>query len=585
MEELSAVGARPGCFFSADFVNITPWYGGRHTQDAVRCLDERCTKAYYSLPTARSVKGLLRWLTRAVVASFVPDDQLASHGYAAVECFPNCGSSKPGLVEAIFGTVEHARPGGQRVGSRAGALSVVVKPKLNCRSPVYAEYQDVLKLIKSIAGGKGWGVYSQKPSALLQELEDRGFRALRGEARPEDKAAGFAELFTVPRVLLNAQRLGKLRGKRQEEFARSLFEVQPLREGCVSMRVELYLDGDMLSGALEPARGEELAESVKRLEELLLVYGLLLFGIGKASSRGFGRFAPKSPRGNVHPLVEKAAARLEERDLEGFREECLGLAERALRALGVEAEARRTVASVPRISNAEVTLIERPAHPYPYASREAARVKPSKKPCSGDVLCVLSAVGKATLKSTWKAYWQSISGAEWGVTGPGFPFHTWGLGLPRAVCKGNSCTGYVVVDAESLGGAQGDVDYCLQRLSFRNDLKRWKSPLVLSPVPAGNGLGVAVVLLKRLDIKPFLSPEARRAVLAHVGIHQGSRYLHVIDVGRGASTTGWTEDCGSDPLGAADVSQRRVVALPGDAAELLVKVQELARDWVVYLLR
>jgi len=74
--------------------------------------------------------------------------------------------------------------------------------------------------------------------------------------------------------------------------------------------------------------------------------------------------------------------------------------------------------------------------------REIRLIKPVCAPIDGrkynvnSVEGVLSAIGLATLKSTWKAHCGNLRGS-------GREYHTWVLGLPRKV-KGKGYVGYVI---------------------------------------------------------------------------------------------------------------------------------------------
>lgn len=174
------------------------------------------------------------------------------------------------------------------------------------------------------------------------------------------------KLLAIPRFYLKA--MGR-KGMPPTQVMQELLKSQPMKPG-LRIRIRVY------------SRNKEIS----RLFVSAMIITLKLLGIGSAANRGFGRFK----------LVKTNYA------IEGISE------------------------------NVEPTRVKDDQFPRFPSKKEIREIKPvcalidGKKYTARTVEGVLSAIGIATLKSTWKAKCGNF-------TGSGREYHTWVLGLPREV--------------------------------------------------------------------------------------------------------------------------------------------------------
>lgn len=183
------------------------------------------------------------------------------------------------------------------------------------------------------------------------------------------------KLLTIPRFYLKAMGSSEMQ---PNQVMQELLRSQPMRPG-LRIRIKVY------------SKNKEIS----KLFVSAMIITLRFLGIGSAANRGFGRFK----------LVKVNYA------IEGIGE-------------NIKCE---------RIYDEQF-----PSFPSEQDIREINPVCASiggRKYTAGTVEGVLSAIGIATLKSTWKAYCGNFKGS-------GREYHTWVLGLPREVAG----KGYVGVD-------------------------------------------------------------------------------------------------------------------------------------------
>ncbi len=316
-----------------------------------------------------------------------------------------------------------------------------------------------------------------KFSKVIEALEVEGFRRLRGTYKlnttvywrqwhswaghlsslPDELVA----LLTVPRIRLALQGAGS---------PYDVYERIPLTPGA-RLAIEIYR-----------RPGTSLASDEASLAVSALLFTVAFIGLGKAASRGFGHFQVESvdvESGEVEAPIKHV--RFD--SLEGIKNafEILGekLLETTAKLLGYNsAELLKKVSDLQadtskvldfvKISRVPLFLtvithkqwIDRLKHPCPYALQEYSASslqncisnKVTITPTGSyhiDILYALSAVGKATLKNTWKKYHEVIGVRRRGnipvrVRDPGVAYHTWPLGLPRSVRRKN--TGYYIAE-------------------------------------------------------------------------------------------------------------------------------------------
>jgi hypothetical protein len=183
------------------------------------------------------------------------------------------------------------------------------------------------------------------------------------------------KLLTIPRFYLKAMGSSEMQ---PNQVMQELLRSQPMRPG-LRIRIKVY------------SKNKEIS----KLFVSAMITTLRSLGIGSAANRGFGRFK----------LVKVNYA------IEGIGE-------------NIKCE---------RIYDEQF-----PSFPSGQDIREINPVCASiggRKYTAGTVEGVLSAIGIATLKSTWKAHCGNLKGS-------GREYHTWVLGLPREVAG----KGYVGVD-------------------------------------------------------------------------------------------------------------------------------------------
>jgi len=551
-----------------EFINITPWWGGLEEPKTIRCLDNNCNEYQISLPRTSSVKGLLRWLMRIAVASYIPSTELEKYGYKIVDCFPTCLSTNenirklPGLIEVLFGTTRGNI-------ARQGAVNIIVKSRIICGKPFYASKYSIDKFVRELktitrkihAGileNLAYCILSKELVLINNRYQYYDERACRDVYRFE-YIRDFLKLFSIPRMALLSQGLFK----KFNVLSKELFELQPIRENCIKVNIMINVFPEKLR-IEEKSTKTNIAFKYQDAIELfrhLIELGLTFFGLGKASSRGFGRFVSKNddvigktdPRDALRNKVERVLKSTERLLIKYYKEENL---KKQLPIYKYE----NKYTKIPRLStllNKEynpIIWINNPRHPCLLPSRSLTtrsknnsiirRIENNIRnycspnsnpdPCK-DIIHYLSAIGKATLKSTWKLYWYYLQGnpririIDY-VKKPGFKFHTWCLGLPRSVDINPSKTyskqqekeprprhtGYEVVTLD-----KGIYKYDVVVKSISSMFKRWRSPIIFTPFPDKSG--ILVFWLPFNDVEIFVkgvSKGGKIAKLSHISFHE-----------------------------------------------------------------
>jgi hypothetical protein len=203
------------------------------------------------------------------------------------------------------------------------------------------------------------------------------------------------KLLAIPRFYLRAIGSSEMQ---PSQVMQELLKSQPMKPG-LKIGIKVY------------SKNKEIS----KLFVNAMLITLRLLGIGSAANRGFGRFRLVK----VNYAIEGIGKNVElsnPKDIDNFISEGIG-------------------------KNAECEKVYDEQFPRFPSEQEIRLIKPVCAPIDGrkytasTVEGVLSAIGLATLKSTWKARCGNF-------TGSGREYHTWVLGLPREV-KGK---GYVGVD-------------------------------------------------------------------------------------------------------------------------------------------
>ncbi len=402
--ELQSMG--PGPFARVTFENTTPYWGGGPEGYAIDCLDTDCRKWVFHPPTEASIVGRMRWLARITFASFVEDEELERKGYRA--------------VEERFHRVFNKLFGSSADNGNSSGLVIRVKPEkyptMSNPNSLYVKcFEDVLQEIKENC---------QSPSCInarkaIDNLRKAGSeRMSRGEGCEE----GIACLLTIPRFYLAA-----LSFENVCELSMHLFRGQPVKPGGLRITVELWESPHL-----------RLSSEEKLFALRLLVLTLSVLGLGKATSRGFGRFLPVENTS----LTSEFDGEIEYRAFEvlhgitkvrpdGILTELENLLHNAMvlayRKSGLEGDLLlyRRLTAVPRLSYV----------------LDNTRVVRSESFC-GSRLHDIIKIGKSTLKSTWKCLFPQVVTCS-GIAGRAHSagYHTWVLGFPRS---NKVKTGYVI---------------------------------------------------------------------------------------------------------------------------------------------
>ncbi len=230
------------------------------------------------------------------------------------------------------------------------------------------------------------------------------------------------KLFTIPRV-----KLLMMNAKSIEEIYAKI----PALSNSIELKVKVYVRKS----------ANVNTEALARLAVSTLVYALQVHGLGKAVSRGFGRFNIKEIRfsnivsrqsdyvSNIEKIINALSGekRAGELNLEKTIEKLIKLISsdlHELKLLGQGIRGSRYVIDVKIVGKESGGIIHPLAKPLRLLAgrvREyGARVKVI------DEIEALSAIGYATLKSIWKVIVERVN-----VKAHGAFLNTWILGLPR----------------------------------------------------------------------------------------------------------------------------------------------------------
>ncbi len=297
----------------------------------------------------------------------------------------------------------------------------------------------------------------------------------------------------------------------------------PLSPHCLEIEIEIF----------RTPRFKILGRSYSKLFDAFVATVLLtplLVGLGKASSRGFGRFINKTIS---HEPSKKILTMIEQGDVkEGIRE-YLRLWEESLKEIGYSEVPKRywidgfipsLASSLDNRYGAYVT--------YAYRSIDDA----------------MSRIGECVNKAKWKG----LSGLP--LRSSGVNLHTWPLGLPRQARS----TGYLVYQG-SLGNcvAPGQIkkiwkDNAVDSIKA-NEVRR-QSMFIIFPLPNGK---IVMLPLPAYDLNLNIDDKAPKkypkSTLYHVGKHSSaSGDFHVVAVRDIVRSQTIYHRCGIDPGGVRD---------------------------------
>ena len=550
-----------------EYEAYTPLWPGGHDARGVRRLPGGGVLVEW--PRAAQLVGRARWLLRAAACR----DTHAGAEWRASRAFGSTEGASPFIVRLRF----TPRVAGEdqlyidsgAVGALGRAFDVLRRSGIDKKT----EWTHVWQALEVEA-------YSRLRRLLgLPEAPRLGVRARERYSRVEGILRGLGDLqvlvAAVPRVYLALQGVS----------AWGAYESQPVRPRGVRAVVEVLLR----PGARPPR--ETVVDAVASLAAVPV-----LLGLGKAATRGLGRLALRHYEpgeagrrlgvDEVEPLVESLKRAL---DARGLRE--------ALERLRDTLKPPKPgpAPECPPLASARSLALEDPVHPCPYATQELGSGPlpgcfHDARRCSaiGDpelrTLCLLSAAGKAVLKSTWKRLHGPVY-----LRKPGVAYHTWPLGLPRAAGRGAGRKGYASLEFNEeryrrRGWDEGRIErvrrmidegevYLGERLDSSEP--RLQSPLHEAPAPGGGLL---------LTLYPYKGALANALdVLWHYGLHSHGTW-HVVKVDKALTKN--ILDKIDDPSGIAmpDRKPGSLKASGRDVIERTGEALEAAWEWVVTLL-
>ncbi len=507
-----------------EFTNVTPvWVGGPIDGATYNIIGDKPIGPW--LPDAKPIIGRTRWLLRAAEAS----------AKARLGKKPNNFKEVDNISSRLFGDIHHA--------SKI-IIRVHVEPDKdilpnNCKK-CYIPYDWYTTLLKKLSNNKEVDIIGGLEVDAFIYLRKRlniGIyrpllrgKALRRYKKYQQKIRELQlylpqrtlQLLMIPRVRL------LLQGR---DGVRKLFTHQPLPPRTLKLTLEIYE---------RSSTGLSLQEA--KLAIISIAYTLVFLGIGKAASRSFGRF-----------FLQKAylAEMLNDINdiLQWFKEERLRSPENAIRTFKDAGEwlvkqvcelfnkQCPQYASSPRILGipsldvatffaAKIAPI---THPCPYALPELTeRTKPGccdkLRQQVKEIHEALSAVGKATMKATWKIC------AENDVTKPGPGYHTWVLGLPREGKYrireyGEFITGYQVADVSEWATHEQCYNINIDEVTVELSSTRRASPMLVTTYCYDKPhTGCYALLEPFITLDDFVSLlVGEYGPLVHVGIHDTRR--------------------------------------------------------------
>lgn len=205
------------------------------------------------------------------------------------------------------------------------------------------------------------------------------------------------KLLAIPRFYLRAMGSNDMS---PSQIMQELLKSQPMKPG-LRIKVKVY------------SKNKEISKLF--VNAMLLT--LKLLGIGSAANRGFGRFRLVKVDYAIEGIDGKAELS-NPKEIDDFISEMINN--------NVECK-KDNDGQFPRFPPGREIRLIKPV---------CAPIDSKKKYNVNSVEGVLSAIGLATLKSTWKAHCGNLRGS-------GREYHTWVLGLPRKV-KGKGYVGYVI---------------------------------------------------------------------------------------------------------------------------------------------
>ena len=163
----------------------------------------------------------------------------------------------------------------------------------------------------------------------------------------------------------------------------------------------------------EPRISNEILNDFEDVLKSLIDFTLFSLGLGKASSRGFGRFVSKGKEPNSHTFEEIR------KGLDKKLEEFVG------KHYGYEKVKGESRVPVLDLENIDILIVKNKKN-FNGCNEILSKFKLNVKPyMMNNIDELIEAIGEAVTKNAWKG------SASINIREPGPGFHTWPLGLPR----------------------------------------------------------------------------------------------------------------------------------------------------------
>ncbi len=542
-------------------VNYTPWWGG----DYRTYVRDPKTLRVTSLPTSDTIKGAIRWVLRAALNAHL-DTDIKTLDEILAEVYG--GTRKTGEHEEHLDSLVRIRVAEANVDTNCDQQ--IVQPTVQLARQTYA-----------IRDRK------QRDRFLVANV----FTLI---GKKLDKREAYKKILTVARFELTTM------GKSVDE----IIAVLPVPPGCLRLRVAI----DVSRRLKQPD-----PSLICKLTLLALLYALTVRGIGRGSTRGFGRFCVDGIEcrqcGDVQEITSLAKSLLDSDKIEDalckIHEQLVQLAAKLApivkhKACGGCAPSLRPINSLQHAPGVIVRVVRNARHPAP---KPVSFLKQAHKVRIADIYDALSAIGRAFMKNTWKKYSEVVRG---NIQSPGIGFHTWIAGLPRW----QQSTGYALIDPDALAGLVKGAcrsNVCvdkgtLNKPGVKPEPGRRISSIIAYPLPEQHASTIVLVAYVTInDHEGVLRGkvvEGRRRRLYHVGRHGPLKNpcRHVVELASTAgnasvpapsaqcSVNNCERRCGSDsPAGVVYPSR-----LPGtarDARDLIVQAYESALEHILNVLR
>ena len=394
LEEITRAYGEFKLILEAVFESYTPYMGGGFDTSTLRQLQNG--QVYITgFPTAKQVIGRMRWLAKIALTGRRGINSLSdAEKKPEVMVKVSSGTVKMGLLQALFG----ATPAQDAEKAWRSLVQVNVEPLISL------SYKSRLDIVDEdlLAGQRG----RRGPEP---RLKNNRFALLSMGARSKNLVRGRKHLQILDLDWGGGRKL------------------DPLRPGTVRFKLKLILDvGRLRRVILEDGRSlYNLQDAVSDFLALLALLIPTVFGIGKATTRGFGRFMLKDGK-TVGSRAGKAIKLL--KDLPKSCNNIHNCEDRYKRLLKLLDEVTEDLAG-PANSQLYLAPSLKVSLNYDLIKAVWATLQVADQRRFSPISRAIEKIGQASMKQNWKKRKGD----------PGLNVHTWPLGLPRQQKFPKSC--------------------------------------------------------------------------------------------------------------------------------------------------